>query len=238
MKPYTHEELTRILEQHARWMALGRTEGERANLSGANLWGANLSGANLWGANLSGANLWGANLSYADLRHADLWGANLSGANLSGANLSYADLRHADLWDANLRHANLSDANLSYADLRHADLWDANLRHANLSDANLRDANLRDANLRGANLRGANLGDTRVIQLGPLGSRHDYLVVVRHPDASIQARTGCFLGTLEDLAAAVARTHADHPPYRREYEAAIDYARTVLEPLAEVSHGH
>jgi len=43
-------------------------------------------------ANLSGANLYGANLSQADLSRANLYGANLSQANLSGANLSRADL--------------------------------------------------------------------------------------------------------------------------------------------------
>ncbi len=64
----------------------------RADLSGAYLYGADLSGAylnraNLSGAYLYGANLYGANLSGANLSGADLYGANLYGANLSGADL-------------------------------------------------------------------------------------------------------------------------------------------------------
>jgi hypothetical protein len=62
----------------------------RADLYGANLYGADLSGANLSGADLSGADLSGANLSSADLRGANLYGADLSGANLYGADLSGA----------------------------------------------------------------------------------------------------------------------------------------------------
>ena len=64
----------------------------RADLSRANLSGADLYGANLSRANLSGADLYGANLSRANLSGANLSGANLSGANLSGANLYGANL--------------------------------------------------------------------------------------------------------------------------------------------------
>jgi len=48
---------------------------------------ANLEGANLYGADLRGANLEGANLYGADLRGADLEGANLYGADLEGIKL-------------------------------------------------------------------------------------------------------------------------------------------------------
>jgi len=56
-----------------------------------------LSGAYLSRADLSGADLYGANLSRANLSRADLSGADLYGANLSRANLSRADLSGADL---------------------------------------------------------------------------------------------------------------------------------------------
>lgn len=47
------QELSAILESHAKWVAgMG---GERANLAGANLYGANLYEANLAGANLTEA---------------------------------------------------------------------------------------------------------------------------------------------------------------------------------------
>ena len=95
-KRITQEELEVFLRKHKLWIE-GDPKGERADLSGANLWRANLRGADLRGADLSGADLSGANLWRADLRGADLSGADLSGADLSGANLWRADLSGANL---------------------------------------------------------------------------------------------------------------------------------------------
>ena len=94
--------------------------------------------------------------------------------------------------------------------------------------ANLSRADLYGADLSRANLSGANIGATQVIQVGPLGSRNDYLVVTRLPDGSVEAKTGCFRGTLEDLEEAVSETHASSTRYRREYGAAVAYCRAVL----------
>ena len=58
-----------------------------------------------------------ADLSYANLRSADLSSANLRSADLRSADLSSADLSYADLRSADLRYADLSSADLSYADL-------------------------------------------------------------------------------------------------------------------------
>ena len=121
-----------ILEKHNKWLA-SEPDGERADLSNADLRYANLSNADLRYANLRYANLRYANLSNADLRY-----AGLSNADLSNANLIYADLSNADLRYADLSNANLSNADLSNADLRYADLSNANLRYANLIYANLR----------------------------------------------------------------------------------------------------
>ncbi|EOX1871766.1 pentapeptide repeat-containing protein [Salmonella enterica] len=92
-------DLSKILEEHKVWITSMREIGSRANLRGADLYGANLRGADLCDANLYGANL----------RGADLYGANLRGANLRGADLCDANLRGADLCDANLCGANLPD---------------------------------------------------------------------------------------------------------------------------------
>lgn len=76
------EQLKKILEKHALWLAgMG---GERANLWGANLGEADLQEANLRGANLWEADLQEANLQEANLGEANLWGANLRGAKVSG----------------------------------------------------------------------------------------------------------------------------------------------------------
>ena len=78
-------DLNKKLELHKKWLNY-EPDGEKADLSGADLRYADLSGANLSGANLSDADLSGADLSDADLRYANLSDANLRYANLSGAN--------------------------------------------------------------------------------------------------------------------------------------------------------
>ena len=118
-------DLKKILDEHLLW--LNGEGGSRADLRGANLFGANLSDADLRGANLSDADLPGADLSCANLRGADLSGADLSCANLRGANLFGANLSDADLPGADLSGANLSDADLSGANLRNANLSGASM---------------------------------------------------------------------------------------------------------------
>ncbi|EGC7125404.1 pentapeptide repeat-containing protein [Salmonella enterica] len=132
-------DLSKILEEHKVWITSMRESGSRADLRGANLYGADLCGANLcdadlYGANLCDANLRGAYLCDANLRGADLRGANLRGADLRGANLCGADLCGANLCDADLCGANLCDADLCGANLRGADLCGANLCDADLPD--------------------------------------------------------------------------------------------------------
>ena len=69
------KELDKILDNHKLWLKTNGAEGERANLSSADLRSADLSYANL---------------SSADLRSADLSYANLRSADLSSADLDYS----------------------------------------------------------------------------------------------------------------------------------------------------
>ena len=107
--------LNQILEQHKLWLETNEVQGERANLTDADLYCANLTDADLYGAdlegtNLRGAKLYGATLTRANLTRANLQGAYLKDAILENANLENANLQGANLWDANLKDANLSDA--------------------------------------------------------------------------------------------------------------------------------
>ena len=92
LRNISKEELDKIIDNHKKWLQSGGEEGERADLSSANLRYADLSSADLRYANLRYANLRSADLSYADLSSADLRSADLSYADLSYANLRYADL--------------------------------------------------------------------------------------------------------------------------------------------------
>ena len=96
---------------------------------------------------------------------------------------------------------------------------------ADLGFAYLRDAHLRGADLDGAYLGGAKVddfvlvGERPVLQLGPIGSRSDYLVAFL-TEKGICIRAGCFGGTLAQFSAEVNREHGDNP-HGREYAAAI-----------------
>ena len=134
-----------------------------------------------------------------------------------------ADLRCADLCDADLRCANLCCANLR----------GANLRGADLRDADLRDADLRDADLCYADLRCADL-PAIILQVGPIGSRKDYIVYDASDD---NIRCGCWNnymgGTLEEFEARVEWVYPskkkDTLKFRNEYLAVIGYFKTVRE---------
>lgn len=78
LRIFSPSELTEILRKHKLWLE-GKEDGERANLSYANL---------SW-----------ANLSYSDLSEANLSHADLSRANLSGSSkdLQQTDMRGKDL---------------------------------------------------------------------------------------------------------------------------------------------
>ena len=125
------EEIEKILAKHKLWL-LGDPEGERADLSGADLVGRLLTFADLSGADLSGADLRSTSLSLADLTDANLQDADLTSTILSGTYLGGADLRGANLHNAYLKDASLCGANLIGADLR-----DIKLKNANLTDAKI-----------------------------------------------------------------------------------------------------
>ena len=112
---------------------------------------------------------------------------------------------------------------------KRADLSGANLSGANLFGADLSGANLSGANLFGADLSGANgkkitlVGDRPFLQIGPIGSRADNLLVFLTDDG-IYLRIGCWFGTLKDFAASVKKTHRA-TAHGREYMAAIELVK-------------
>ena len=67
MREITASELSKILKEHKIWLYSGYEEGEKADLSEANLGDADLNEDSLWDANLSEVNLDDANLIAANL---------------------------------------------------------------------------------------------------------------------------------------------------------------------------
>lgn len=150
------------------------------------------------------------------LRHA-LEKATREGAKLCGADLQGADLQGADLCGAKLQGADLYGANLCDAKLQGADL-----QGANLCDAKLRGAYLQGAYLQGANLCGAEklIGERPILQVGPIGSRADYLTAYI-TDQGLRFDAGCQRQiTREVFEVLLYETHGDNI-HAKEYRAAL-----------------
>ena len=96
--------------------------------------------------------------------------------------------------------------------------------------ANLGGAYLDGANLGGANLGGAGklIGDRPILQIGPIGSRSDYLTAYI-TDNGLFLKTGCFFGTIENFKSAIKNTHGDNT-HAEEYTAAL----TLIETHAKI----
>ncbi|MFI5331641.1 MAG: pentapeptide repeat-containing protein [Desulfobaccales bacterium] len=112
----TQTDLDKILKAHFLWIWSGfGKEGQRADLSEANLTGAQLSGANLSMANLRGAKLYNAKLNNAILHDTNLIMAELTMADLKDSDLAMAQLDYAQLFETDLRGANLMRASVKGA---------------------------------------------------------------------------------------------------------------------------
>lgn len=199
----TQAECTRILEQHAEWLATNCQSGTQADFTAADLRGQDFTGANL--------------------RSARFTRADCRGANFIQADCSWTDFRAARCVDALFHAANCRGAKFMGADLRETQFYRADVHATNFQDSRL---------------SGIVLDPTYLLQLGPLGSRRDLLVVLRQPDGLVEARTGCFYGTLDDLEAAVLRIHPADSRYRIEYLEAITTLRRWIDLATHLSNFH
>lgn len=114
------KDLDEVFEKHEIWMnsilSSGEIgDGQRANLSGANLAGftleeSNLSCANLNEASFIGAKLTGLNFARTSLKKASFEGATITACNFYQADLEGADFREADLADTDFSEEQKKEA--------------------------------------------------------------------------------------------------------------------------------
>ena len=124
---------------------------------------------------------------------------------------------------------------------------DANLAGANLAGANLAGANLAGADLAGADLAGANLAGAKVgagadeaalvglrpiVQIGPIGSRNDWLTVFWCGDADVRISTGCQQQITEEyFLERLAEAHGEGEQaniHAKHYIEALAFAKRLL----------
>ena len=84
----------------------------------------------------------------------------------------------------------------------------------------------------GANLCGAYLDDTKIkgtnaiIQIGPIGSRADMMLVF-NTDDGLRVSTGCFYGSADDFLVRVMETHGTNQ-HATNYRNALELAASML----------
>ena len=133
--------------------------------------------------------------------------------------------------------ASLADASLADANLAGANLANAYLANAYLARANLARANLADAKVGSGDDESALVGSHPIVQIGPIGSRNDWLLVFCCGDAGVRISTGCqqqiteayFLERLADAhgEGEQANIHAQH------YLEALAFAKRLLKDQAD-----
>ncbi|WP_086153727.1 pentapeptide repeat-containing protein [Listeria monocytogenes] len=137
------------------------------------------------------------------------------------ANLSNIDLNGIDLSGSNLERAYLKNTNLTGADLSNATLHCTNLRGANLIGANLSNADLNWVNWQdviGLTVIGVQIDTSR---------RNNQITYIKELDIWT---TGCFQGTLNELKAAVEKTHRHDEKLKEKYYRVINF---ILNEVAE-----
>lgn len=66
-----------------------------------------------------------------------------------------------------------------------------------------------------------------IMLIGPGGSRNSYTTIWRHKDGRLRVTTGCFTGTLDELADAAKKTHGDNQ-HGKYYLAMIEFVKASM----------
>ena len=86
---------------------------------------------------------------------------------------------------------------------------------------------------------GARIGDRAsydIMLIGPGGSRNSYTTIWRHRDGHLRVTTGCFTGTLDELAAAAKKTHRGNQ-HGKYYLAMVEFAKASMGEYRQVDDG-
>lgn len=158
----------------------------------------------------------------SDFMNTDLFKSKFFDSYFAGSCLSDAILQCVRGSRSDFSKCNLRKAKLDGADFSQCSFKDVSFLNAVLVDANITSSNIDGADFSNANLAHATLPE-RVMQLGPIGSRNDYIIFWADKNLIL---CGCWNnydgGTLEEFEKRVHETYKEQSnPYRLQYEAAI-----------------
>ena len=197
----------------------------------------------------AGADLRNLDASNLDFSKKYFFGVNFSVTNFEGANFENSNFEGivADTSKfnaANFRYANFTNANFSYSCLTCTSFVSAYFSNAIFYNTNFKDANFNSADFKysrfmgvefdnavfdGIQLKHAITEGILVFQVVScqLNSSEQKRIVQYWPKLDI-VTTGCFSGTMDELKAAIKKTHKNKPEIRKKYNLAIDYIETMV----------
>jgi len=196
------------------------------------------------GANLRNLNASNLDFSKKNFLKTDFSGANFEGANFENSNFDSISASYVNITQANFRYANFKNAcftNSSFICARFAGAFfsnaifeNTNFKNTSFNSADFKYSRFINADFKNANFEGILL--RHVVTEGvqgfqvvscQLNSSEDNRVVQYWPAIDV-VTTGCFSGTMEELKAAIKKTHKNNPEIRKKYNLALEYIENMV----------
>ena len=196
------------------------------------------------GANLRNLNASNLDFSKKNFLKTDFSGTNFEGANFENSNFDSISASYVNFTHANFRYANFKNAyftNSSFICARFAGAFfsnaifeNTNFKNTSFNSADFKYSRFIDVDFSNANFEGISL--SHVVTEGIFGfqvvscqlnSSEPNRIVQYWPKLDI-VTTGCFSGTMDELKAAIKKTHKNRPEIRKKYNLAIDYIETMV----------
>lgn len=197
----------------------------------------------------SGVDLRKLNASNLDFSKNYFFGVDFSGTNFEGANFGNSNFEGIAAGPSKFNATNFCYANFTNANFANSCFTCVSFISAYFRNAIFRNANFKDANFNSANFKYSRFMDVEFdnaifdgIQLkhtiteGLLGfqvvscqlnSSEQNRIVQYWPKLDI-VTTGCFSGTMEELKAAIKKTHKNNPEIRKKYNLALEYIENMV----------
>lgn len=193
---------------------LRNLDASNLDFSGKHFFGVNFSGTNFEGANFENSNFEGLMAGSSKFNATIFCYANFTNANFSKSCFTCASFVSAYFNNAVFRNTIFKNANFNSADFKYSRFRDVEFSNAIFDGIQLK--HVITEGLLGFQVVSCQLNSSepnRIVQYWPK------LDIVT---------TGCFSGTMEELKAAIKKTHKNRPEIRKKYNLAIDYIETMV----------
>lgn len=197
------------------------------------------AGANLRNLNASNLDFSKKNFLKTDFSETNFEGANFENSNFDSISASYVNFTHANFRYANFKNAYFTNSSFICARFAgtffsNAIFENTNFKNTSFNSADFKYSRFRDVEFSNAIFEGISL--SHVVTEGIFGfqviscqlnSSEPNRIVQYWPKLDI-VTTGCFSGTMEELKAAIKKTHKNNPEIRKKYNLVLDYIENMV----------